>query len=64
MRTGRLWKQLEFDKMRLVRSMDTLQQDNILMDIHNILDEQQPGVEDVGGAHIEVAAAQMMRGPT
>ena len=63
MRAGRLRKQLEFDKMRMVRRMDTLEQDNILMDIHNILDEQQPGVEDGGGAHIEVAADQMMDDP-
>ena len=47
-RAGRLRKHLEFDKMRMVRKMDTLEQDNILMDIQNILDEQQPGVEDGG----------------
>ena len=63
LRAGRLRKHLEFDKMRMVRRMDTLEQDNILMDIHNILDEQQPGVEDGGGAHTEVAADQMMDDP-
>ena len=46
MRAGRLRKQLEVDTMRMVRRMDTLEQDNNLMDILNILDEQQPGVED------------------
>jgi hypothetical protein len=63
MRAGRRRKQLEFDKMRMVRRMDTLEQDNIMMDIHNILDERQPGVEDVGGAHLEVAADQIMDDP-
>ena len=52
LRAGELRKHLEFDKMRMVRRMDTLEQDNILMDIHNNLEEQQPGVEDGGGAHI------------
>ena len=33
------------------------------MNIYYILDEQQPGVEDGGGAHTEVAADQMMDDP-
>jgi hypothetical protein len=47
----------------MVRRMDTLEQDKFLMDIHNILDKQQPGVKDGGGAHIEVAADQMVDDP-
>ena len=39
LRAGRLRKHLEFDNMKMVRRMETLEQDNILMDILNIVDE-------------------------
>ena len=39
-----LRKHMEFDKMRMVRRMDTLEQ-------RNILNEQQQGVKDGGEAH-------------
>ena len=43
-RAGRLKKQLEFDKIRVVRRMDTLEQ-------RNIQNDQQQGVKDGGEAH-------------
>jgi hypothetical protein len=55
LRARKLRKHLEFNKLIMIRRMDTLEQDNILMDIYNILD---PGVEDGGGANKENAAVE------
>ena len=59
LRAGELRKYLEFDKLRMARRMETLKEDNILLDIRNILGEQQSGAEDGGGTPTEIAADQL-----
>ena len=41
-RAGKLRKQLEKDKLRMIRRMETFEQDRILADIHTILEEIYP----------------------
>ena len=41
-RAGKLSKQLEKDKMRMIRRMETFEQDRILEDIHTIWEEIYP----------------------
>ena len=42
MRAAKLRKQLERDKLRTIRRMETLEQDMILVDIHTIWEEIYP----------------------
>ena len=49
MRAGKLRKQLEKDKLRTIRRMETLEQDMILVDIHTIWEEIYPPWDGLTG---------------